>query len=87
MCNTYTFRDFLGNTLSMVLILSHAHATMRMNRVTLYHFFSESYGNTKNEPYGVSFKIFSNSLKMKILLSDLGLFTLLKVFEKMSDGW
>jgi transcription elongation factor GreA-like protein len=36
----------------------------------------------KKEPPGVPFNLFSDSLKMKILLSDLVLFTLVKVFEE-----
>jgi hypothetical protein len=36
----------------------------------------------KNEPLGVPFKLFSNSLNMKRLLSDLVLFMLVKVFEE-----
>jgi hypothetical protein len=36
----------------------------------------------KKEPPGVPFKLFSDSLNMKILLSDLALFTLVKVFEE-----
>ena len=39
-------------------------------------------GYTKNEPLGVSFNLFSDSLNMKILLSDLVLFMLVKVFEE-----
>jgi hypothetical protein len=36
----------------------------------------------KKEPPGVPFKLFSNSLNMKRLSSDLVLFTLIKVFEE-----
>jgi hypothetical protein len=36
----------------------------------------------KKEPPGVPFKLFSNSLNMKILPSDLVLFTLVKEFEE-----
>jgi transcription elongation factor GreA-like protein len=35
-----------------------------------------------DERKGVSFKLFSRSIKTKILLSDLVLFTLVKVFEE-----
>ena len=36
----------------------------------------------KNETYGLSFKLFSHSIKMKRLSSNLVLFTLVKVFEE-----
>jgi hypothetical protein len=36
----------------------------------------------KKEPLGVPFKLFSDSLNMKRLSSDLVLFTLVKVFEE-----
>jgi hypothetical protein len=36
----------------------------------------------KNKTYGVSFNLFSHSLKMKIFLSELVLFTLVRVFEE-----
>jgi hypothetical protein len=36
----------------------------------------------KKEPPGVPFKLFSDSLNMKRLPSDLVLFTLVKVFEE-----
>jgi transcription elongation factor GreA-like protein len=36
----------------------------------------------KKEPTGVPFNLFSDSLNMKILLSDLFLFTIVKVFEE-----
>jgi hypothetical protein len=36
----------------------------------------------ENEAYGISFKLFSRSLKMKRWLSDLVLFTLVKVLEE-----
>jgi hypothetical protein len=36
----------------------------------------------KKEPPGVPFKLFSDSLNMKRVSSDLDLFTLVKVFEE-----
>ena len=36
----------------------------------------------KKEPHGVPFKLFSDSLNMKRLSSNLVLFTLVKVFEE-----
>jgi hypothetical protein len=39
-------------------------------------------GYTKKEPPGVPFKLFSDSLNMKILSRDPVLFTLVKVFEE-----
>jgi hypothetical protein len=41
-------------------------------------------GYMKNEPPGVPFKLFLDSLNMKRLPSDLVLFTLIKVLESTS---
>jgi hypothetical protein len=45
-------------------------------------FFHTRHGNTKSETHGVSFKLFSHSIKMKRLSRNLVLFTLVKVFEE-----
>jgi hypothetical protein len=47
----------------------------------IFVIFRTCHGNTKNETYGVSFKLFSRFVKMKRLSSDLVIFTLVKVFE------
>jgi hypothetical protein len=73
---------FFRKKSEQVLILSHARETMRMESNSLLLFFRTRNGNTKNETYGVSFKLFSRSIKMKRLSSNLVLFTLVKVFEE-----
>jgi hypothetical protein len=48
----------------------------------IFFIFRTHHGNKKNETHGVSFKLFSRSIKTKILTSDLVLFMLVKVFEE-----
>jgi hypothetical protein len=48
----------------------------------LLSLFQTRKGYTKKEPTGVPFKLFSDSLNMKRLLSDRVLFKLVKVFEE-----
>jgi hypothetical protein len=55
---------------------------MRMQPSRLLSLFRTRKGYTKKEPPGVPFKLFSDSLNMKILPSDLVLFMLVKVFEE-----
>jgi hypothetical protein len=55
---------------------------MRMQPSILLSLFRTRKGYTKKEPTGVPFKLFSDSLNMKRLSSDLAIFTLVKVFEE-----
>jgi hypothetical protein len=67
---------------SLVFVLSHARKYVRMQPSILLSLFRTRKGYTKKEPTGVPFKLFSDSLNMKRLLSDLVIFTLIKVFEE-----
>jgi hypothetical protein len=73
---------FLGKTSSSVFVRSRARKSMRMQLSIILSPFRTHHGNTKREAHGVSFNLFSHSIKMKILSSDLVLFTLIKVFEE-----
>jgi hypothetical protein len=55
---------------------------MRMQPSILLSLFRTRKGCMKKEPTGVPFKLFSDSLNMKILPSELAIFTLVKVFEE-----
>jgi hypothetical protein len=81
----YIYQYFLGffrKTSSSLFVRSHARKSMRTQPSILLSFFRTRHGNTKRETHGVSFKLFSHSIKMKRLSSDLVLFTLVKVFEE-----
>jgi hypothetical protein len=81
----YIYQYFLGffrKTSSLVFVRSRARKSMRTQPSILLSFFRTRHGNTKRETHGVSFKLFSHSIKMKRLSSDLVLFTLVKVFEE-----
>jgi hypothetical protein len=66
---------------SLVFVRSHARKYMRMRLSILLSLFRAQQGYTKKEPPGVLFKLFSDSLNMKRLPSDLAIFTLVKLFE------
>jgi hypothetical protein len=68
--------------LSLVFVLSRALKSMRMQLSKLLSLVRTRKGYMKKEPPRVPFKLFSDSLNMKRLLSDLVLFTLVKVFEE-----
>jgi hypothetical protein len=74
------FLGFFRKTSSLVFVRSHAQKSMRTQPSILFLFFRTRHGNTKRETHGVLFKLYSCSIKMKILPSDLVLFTLVKVF-------
>jgi hypothetical protein len=76
------FLGFSGKTSSSVFVRSRARKSMRTQPSILLSSFRTRHGNTKKETHGVSFKLFSRSIKMKRLSSDLVLFTLVKVFEE-----
>jgi hypothetical protein len=76
------FLGFSGKTSSSVFVRSHARKSMRMQPSILLSSFRTRHGNMKSETHGVSFKLFSRSVKMKRLSSDLVLFMLVKVFEE-----
>jgi hypothetical protein len=59
-----------GGIPSLVFVLSRAHKYMRMHLGILLSLFRP----TKKEPPGVSFMLFSDSLNMKRLSSDLASF-------------
>jgi hypothetical protein len=59
---------------SMVLVPSHARKNMRMELSKRLSLFWTHKGYTKKEPPRVVIKIFSDSLNMKILSSDLASF-------------
>jgi hypothetical protein len=63
-----------GGIPSLVFVLSRARKYMRMHPGKLLSLFSDLYGYTKKEPPGVVFKLFSDSLNMKRLSSDLASF-------------
>ena len=82
-CHMYKyFLGFLEKTSSPVFVRSHSRKSMRTQLSILLSSFRTLHGNTKSETCGVSFKFFSRTVKMKILSSDLVLFTLVKVFEE-----
>ena len=82
-CRLYKyFLGFSGKTSSSVFVHSRAHKSMRMKPSILLSSFCTRHGSTKNETRGVSFKLFSHSIKTKRVPSDLVLFTLVKVFEE-----
>ena len=57
--------------------------TWECDRAHFYHFFGLKKVIRKRNPPGVLFKLFSDCLNMKILPSDLAIFTLVKVFEEI----
>jgi hypothetical protein len=67
---------------SLVFVISHALKSMTMESSKILSLFQSRKGYMKKEPPGVPFNLFSDSLNMKRLPSDLVLFTLVKVFEK-----
>ena len=76
------FLWFLDKTSSLVFFYSHARKYMRTQSSTILSLFQDQQGYMKKEPPGVLFKLFSDSLNMKRLPSDLVIFTLIKVFEE-----
>jgi hypothetical protein len=77
----FVFYGFYIKTSSMVFVCSCARKYMRTRSSVLLSLFRAQQGYTKKETPGVLFKLFSDSLNMKRLPSDLAIFTLDKVFE------
>jgi hypothetical protein len=80
----YAYRYFLGffsKTSSSLFVCYRAQKFMRMQPSIIFLSFRTRLGNMKNDTHGVSFNLFSHSIKTKRLSSDLVLFTLIKVFE------
>jgi hypothetical protein len=75
--NFQSISKFVGTI--QLSFLFHALARLMSERCSCI---STHHGNTKSETHGVSFKLFSRSIKKKRLSSDLVLFTLIKVFEE-----
>jgi hypothetical protein len=76
------FLGFLGKISSSIFVHSHARKSIRAQPSILLSLLWTRKGYTKKEPPRVPFKLFSDSLNMKRLPSDLVLFTLIKVFEE-----
>jgi hypothetical protein len=82
LCYAYQyFLEFFSKTSSSLFVHSRARKFMRTQPSILLLYFRTHHGNMKSDTHGVSFKLFSHSIKMKRLTSDLVLFTLVKVFE------
>jgi hypothetical protein len=60
--------------LSLIFVLFVASKYMRMLPSIILSLFWTRKGYTKKETHGVSFKLFSESLNMKIFLSDIASF-------------
>jgi hypothetical protein len=76
------FLGFSRKTSISVFVCSRARKSMRTQSSILLSCFRTCHGNMKNKTHGVSFNLFSRSVKMKILERDLVLFMLMKVFEE-----
>ena len=81
-CFLLFFRVFYIKPRASFLSVLALVNTWECGQAYFYHFFGLNKVIRKRNPPGVLFKLFSDSLNMKRLPSDLVLFTLVKVFEE-----